>query len=80
MSVVIRVEHLSKRYRLGSINRRMLYEDMQRFWARMRGRPVRAEIGDVSVGPSFVCGVASDHVGRSAQLSVRERIGFKIPN
>jgi len=38
MSVVIRLENLSKRYRLGDINRRMLYEDMQRFWARLRGK------------------------------------------
>ena len=35
MSVVIRLENLGKRYRLGDINRRMLYEDMQRFWARL---------------------------------------------
>jgi len=39
MSVVIRLENLGKRYRLGNINRRMLYEDVQRFWARIRGRP-----------------------------------------
>ena len=38
MSVVIRLENLGKRYRLGDINRRMLYEDMQRLWARMCGR------------------------------------------
>ncbi len=54
MSTVIRVEHLSKRYRLGTINRRMLYEDLQRRWARLWGkedpfstvndrRPVRAD-------------------------------------
>ena len=59
MSVVIRLENLGKRYRLGNINRRMLYEDMQRFWARLRGkadplacveehRPVRP--GDVADG------------------------------
>lgn len=35
MSVVIRLENLGKRYRLGDINRRMLYEDMQRFVARL---------------------------------------------
>ncbi len=39
MSVVIKLENLGKRYRLGDINRRMLYEDMQRFWARLRGKP-----------------------------------------
>ncbi len=38
MSVVIRLENLGKRYRLGNINRRMLYEDMQRYWAKLRGK------------------------------------------
>jgi lipopolysaccharide transport system ATP-binding protein len=38
MSVVIRAEHLSKRYRLGVIDRRMLYEELQGWWARVRGR------------------------------------------
>jgi len=38
MSVVIRLEDLSKRYRLGTINRRMLYEDVQRLWARLWGK------------------------------------------
>ena len=39
MSIVIRVENVSKRYRLGVINRQMLYEDIQSRWARWRGRP-----------------------------------------
>ena len=39
MSAVIRVENVSKRYRLGVINRRMLYEDLQSRWARWRGLP-----------------------------------------
>jgi lipopolysaccharide transport system ATP-binding protein len=39
MSVVIRLENLGKRYRLGNINRRMLYEDVRRFLARLRGKP-----------------------------------------
>jgi len=38
MSVVIRIENLSKRYRLGSIDRRMLYEDLQRRWAKLLGK------------------------------------------
>ncbi|KAB2646788.1 MAG: ABC transporter ATP-binding protein [Verrucomicrobia bacterium] len=37
MSLVIRVENVSKRYRLGVINRRMLYQDLQSRWARWRG-------------------------------------------
>jgi lipopolysaccharide transport system ATP-binding protein len=39
MSVVISTENLSKRYRLGVINRRYLYRDMQSFIARCIGRP-----------------------------------------
>ena len=39
MSVVIRVEHLSKRYRLGEIGGGTLREDLNRWWARVRGRP-----------------------------------------
>jgi len=38
MSVVIKVEGLSKCYRLGDISRKMLYEDLQRRWARFRGK------------------------------------------
>ena len=38
MSVAIRVENVSKRYRLGNINRDMLYKELQSWWARKRGR------------------------------------------
>lgn len=38
MSELIRIEGLSKRYRLGTINRGMLYKDLQSWWARKRGR------------------------------------------
>ena len=38
MSTVIKVENLSKRYRLGVINRDMLYKDQQSRWARFRGK------------------------------------------
>lgn len=39
MSVAVRVENLSKQYRLGSIGARTLREDVQRLYARLRGRP-----------------------------------------
>lgn len=39
MSVVIRVENLSKYYRLGEIGGGTLREDLNRWWARVRGRP-----------------------------------------
>lgn len=37
--VVIQVENLSKRYRLGLIGRTSLHEDLARWWARMQGKP-----------------------------------------
>jgi lipopolysaccharide transport system ATP-binding protein len=36
--VVIRVENLSKQYRLGAINHGVLYRDLQSWWARLRGK------------------------------------------
>ena len=39
MSVVIRVENLSKYYRLGLIGGGTLREDLNRWWAKARGRP-----------------------------------------
>lgn len=37
--VILRVQHLSKRYRLGMIGRTALHEDVSRWLARVRGRP-----------------------------------------
>lgn len=39
MSLAVKVEDLSKRYRLGVINRDMLYKDLQSRWAKLRGKP-----------------------------------------
>jgi lipopolysaccharide transport system ATP-binding protein len=36
---VIRIEHLSKQYKLGLIGGRRLQEDVQRWWAQLRGKP-----------------------------------------
>ena len=36
---ILKVENLSKRYRLGMIGRTALHEDLSRWLARMRGRP-----------------------------------------
>jgi lipopolysaccharide transport system ATP-binding protein len=38
-NVILKVEHLSKRYRLGMIGRTALHEDLSRWLARVRGRP-----------------------------------------
>ena len=39
MSVVIKVENLSKHYRLGVIGSGTLHEDLNRWWAMRRGKP-----------------------------------------
>jgi len=39
MTIAIRAEHLSKEYRLGTINHGMLFRDIQSWLARKRGRP-----------------------------------------
>jgi lipopolysaccharide transport system ATP-binding protein len=39
MSTAITIEKLSKQYRLGTIGNRTLYQDINRWWARMRGNP-----------------------------------------
>lgn len=38
MSAVIKVENLSKEYRLGTIGHGMLFKDLQSGWARLRGK------------------------------------------
>jgi len=37
--IVIRVENVSKRYRLGLIGGRTLHDDFERWWAKVRGKP-----------------------------------------
>jgi lipopolysaccharide transport system ATP-binding protein len=39
MAIVISVENVSKYYQLGSISNRTLYQDLNRWWAKMHGRP-----------------------------------------
>lgn len=39
MPVAVKIEDLSKRYRLGVINRDMLYKDLQSRWAKLTGKP-----------------------------------------
>lgn len=38
MPVAIRMEHVGKKYRLGLLNRSALYQEIQSWWARRRGR------------------------------------------
>jgi len=59
MDPIIKVENLGKRYRLGVINRGMLYKDIQSWWARKRGKedphsPIRvAQTGGDTSGQEF---------------------------
>ena len=38
MSIVIKVENLSKQYRLGTVGTGTLSHDAQRWWAKVRGK------------------------------------------
>jgi lipopolysaccharide transport system ATP-binding protein len=51
MTISISVENVSKQYRLGVIGNRTLYEDLNRWWARVRGLPdPLSKVGDVDHG------------------------------
>ena len=38
MSTIIKVEHISKQYRLGSVGTGTLSHDVNRFWHKIRGK------------------------------------------
>lgn len=51
MTLSVSVENLSKQYRLGVIGNQTLYEDLNRWWAKVRGLPDPLEkIGEVDHG------------------------------
>lgn len=51
MSITISVENISKYYRLGTIGNRTLYEDLNRWWARLRGKTdPTLKIGETDYG------------------------------
>jgi len=51
MTISISVDNVSKQYRLGTIGNRTLYEDLNRWWARVRRQPDPiAKIGEVDHG------------------------------
>ena len=55
MSAAIIVENLSKQYRLGQVGTGTLSHDLNRFWARVRGRP----------DPYATVGVLNDRASRA---------------
>jgi lipopolysaccharide transport system ATP-binding protein len=50
MSVVIRIEDVWKQYRLGVINNRYLFRDVQSWWARFRGKEDPNAVTGISGG------------------------------
>ena len=69
MGVVIRVENVSKQYRLGTISRRMLYQDVQSGFARMLGRPDPHEkITEGGAGRAAIGGI-SDYLWALREVS-----------
>ena len=49
MSVVLKVENVSKQYRLGTVGSGTLRDDMTRFWAKLRGKEdPTLKVGDVN--------------------------------
>jgi len=65
--VIISVEHLSKRYKLGQIGATTLRESAERFWHRLRGRDPAEHMGQIGVG----CRLST--VRRRARIHSRTR-------
>jgi lipopolysaccharide transport system ATP-binding protein len=70
MSKAIIVEDLSKLYRLGLVGRRTIAEDLNRFWARLRGK----EDPYIKVGESNVRSVK----GKSDFVWALKDVGFEV--
>ena len=68
MSAVLKVEQVSKLYRLGEINRRMLYEELQSLIARWRGK----------ADPNTRLGAARHVAGGSKEFWALREIDFTI--
>lgn len=51
MTTSISIEKISKQYRLGAIGNHTLYEDLNRWWAKVRGNPdPLSKIGEIDYG------------------------------
>ena len=81
MSAVIRIENLGKRYRLGDIDRRMLYEDLQRRWAKLAAQAksrmrivIRGALA-VAICALLACGADSSGTLRPQLGTVRAHVG-----
>ena len=78
MAVVIRVENVSKKYRLGTISRRMLFQDIHTRCARLLGRPDPYEkVGEGGASGSKVAGI-SDYLWALRDVSFEVQEGDVI--
>ncbi len=78
MPLVIRVEKVSKKYRLGTISRGMLFQDLRSGYARMMGRPdPHAKISETGAGGSKVGGI-SDYLWALRDVSFEVNEGDVI--
>jgi len=79
MPIAIVVDHLSKEYRLGQISGGTLREDLNRWWARKRGKPdPTSKIGqEVSGTPAFSGGIGFDGGGVKTSAGSRTSGGYK---
>ncbi|PTX96922.1 ABC transporter [Spartobacteria bacterium LR76] len=68
MSELIRIENVSKRYRLGTINRGMLVKDLQSWWARKRGKE----------DPHAVIGEHQNRIEKGSEFWALRDINFSI--
>ena len=75
MSTVISVEHLSKRYRLGTIGAVTLREDVQRWWHRLRGLPDPTSRVDLAASKTARQASMSDELWALRDVSFEVRQG-----
>jgi len=79
--IAIRVEHLTKEYRLGTISHGTLYKDLGSWWAKIRGQEdpnARLEDHVMEVGPASSSNLASSPSGRNARFLALDDISFEL--
>ena len=67
MSTSIKIENLYKEYRLGIIGHGTLYQDLQSWWAKMRGKP----------DPNSLLGAVNPNQGKDRILALKD-ISFEV--
>src|SRR6266404_8555862 len=79
MSVVIQVDRLSKQYRLGTIGGKRLVDDVNRWWARLRGKedPL-SKIGEGGANPHNGREKAEKVNGQSDTISALKEVSFEV--